>query len=120
MFYGKSPVGDDLYHTGQFSREIPPAPYLGDRSEAAAWDTKEGAEDWVNQFGGVVIESSDDETLRAEHAAARSAILQLLQAYRVPLAETAPFYELVRAVETLATDKEWNDVIETEAYLNGD
>jgi hypothetical protein len=47
---------DDLYHTGEFSRDLPPAAYLGTLAEAAVWETEESAQQWADEFGGTVVE----------------------------------------------------------------
>lgn len=53
MFYV---ISDGLYHTGQFSRDVPPAAYLGCKEDAASWETREQAQAWVDEFGGKIIE----------------------------------------------------------------
>lgn len=53
MFYV---ISDGLYHTGQFSRDVPPCAYLGCFGDAASWETREQAQAWVDQFGGEIIE----------------------------------------------------------------
>jgi hypothetical protein len=60
-FYVKSSVGDNFYHTGEFSRDVPPDPYLTTKiEEAASWDTREAAQSWADQFGGEIVEIKQD------------------------------------------------------------
>ena len=56
MFCVKSTLGDDLYHTGEFSREIPPSPYIGSIHSACFWDIRENAQSWADKWGGQVVE----------------------------------------------------------------
>ena len=53
MFYV---ISDGLYHTGQFSRDVPPCAYLGCFGDAASWETKEAAQAWADKYGGRVRE----------------------------------------------------------------
>jgi hypothetical protein len=60
-FYVKSSVGDNYYHTGEFSRDVPPDPYITTKiEEAASWDIREAAQSWVDQFGGEIVEIKQD------------------------------------------------------------
>lgn len=70
MFYVKSSVGDGLYYTGEFSREIPPSPYLGNIHEACFWEAREHADSWANQWGGEVVEIVGDADLTPTEYAA--------------------------------------------------
>lgn len=46
----------DLYHIGEFSRDVPSGSYLGCLEDAARWETKEEAQAWADEFGGTVVE----------------------------------------------------------------
>jgi len=67
IYLVKSEFGDDAqYHTGEFSREDPPSPYLGNIEDAAKWNTFEGAKNWVDMFGGEIVELEEVDINKTE------------------------------------------------------
>jgi hypothetical protein len=67
IYLVKSEFGHDTkYHTGEFSREDPPSAYIGDIEDAIKWKTFQAAKNWVELFGGEVVELDEDDINKTE------------------------------------------------------